>query len=74
MRDEQYTYEDYVKDFELDHLGFDGIPNEPALSPCPEKRTENKPESKDGSLSEDLRTVKYRADEMMVPLRRKTQS
>lgn len=74
MRDEQYTYEDYVKDFELDQLGFDSIPNEPALSPCPEKRTENKPKSKDGSLCEDLRTVKYRADETMVPLRRKTQS
>ena len=74
MRDEQYTYEDYVSDFELDHRGFDGVPNEPALSPCPEKRTENKPESKDSSSSEDLRTLKYRADETMVPFRRKTQS
>lgn len=27
-----YTYEDYLKDFELDYLGFDGVPNEPAAS------------------------------------------
>lgn len=24
-----YTYEDYLKDFELDYLGFDGIPDGP---------------------------------------------
>lgn len=22
----EYTYEDYIKDFELDYLGFDGVP------------------------------------------------
>ena len=29
-----YTYEDYIKDFELDYLGFDGIPVEPASDLC----------------------------------------
>ncbi len=24
-----YTYEDYIKDFELDYLGFDGVPDKP---------------------------------------------
>ena len=24
-----YTFEDYLKDFELDYLGFDGVPDEP---------------------------------------------
>ena len=46
MRDEQYTYEDYVKDFELDHLGFDVIPDEPVPDLSPEKITENKSELK----------------------------
>ena len=45
MRDDQYTYEDYVRDFELDYLGFDGVPDEPVPEPCPEKITENGPES-----------------------------
>ena len=27
MRDELYTYEDYVKDFELDHPGLGGVPD-----------------------------------------------
>ena len=61
MRDEQYTYEDYVKDFELDHLGFDGIPAEPDPDLSPEKTAENEPESKDGSLSDDFRSLR-RAD------------
>ena len=46
MRDEQYTYEDYVKDFELDHLGFDGIPDEPVPDLSPEKTIENESEPK----------------------------
>ncbi len=29
-----YTYEDYIKDFELDYLGFDGIPDEPTADLC----------------------------------------
>lgn len=36
MKDEQYTYEDYIKDFELDHLGFDGVPDESAPDAAPE--------------------------------------
>ena len=24
-----YTFEDYLRDFELDYLGFDGVPDEP---------------------------------------------
>ena len=27
MSIESYTYEDYIKDFELDYLGFDGTPD-----------------------------------------------
>ena len=73
MRDEQYTYEDYVKDFELDHLGFDGIPDEPVPDLWPEKITENESGPKDGNLSDDLQSLKYRADETMVPLRRDAQ-
>ena len=58
MRDERYTYEDYVKDFELDHLGFDGIPAEPDPDLSPEKTAGNVPESKEGSLREDLRSLR----------------
>lgn len=46
MRDEQYTYEDYVKDFELDHLGFDGTPDEPVPDLSPEKNIENESKPK----------------------------
>ena len=61
VTDEQYTYEDYEKDFELDYLGFDGIPDEPVPGLSPEKTAENEPESKDGSLSDDFRSLR-RAD------------
>ena len=44
--DEQYTFEDYLKDFELDYLGFDGIPAEPDPDLSPE------------SLREDLRSLR----------------
>lgn len=56
--DEEYTYEDYVKDFELDHLGFDGIPAEPDPDLSSEKIAGNAPESKDGSLRDALRTLR----------------
>ena len=36
MNDELYTFEDYIKDFELDYLGFDGIPDEPVSVFSPE--------------------------------------
>ena len=58
MIDEQYTYDDYVKDFELDYLGFDGIPDEPDPDLSPEKIAGNVPESKDGSLRDDLRSLR----------------
>ena len=51
MRDEQYTYEDYVKDFELDHLGFDGIPDEPVPDLSLEKIIENESEPKSAEES-----------------------
>ena len=53
MRDDQYTYEDYVRDFELDYLGFDGAPDQPVPEPCPEKVTENEPEPEGGNPGED---------------------
>lgn len=53
MRDDQYTYEDYVRDFELDHLGFDGVPDEPVPEPCSEKVTENGTEPEGGNPGED---------------------
>ena len=56
--DEQYTFEDYLKDFELDHLGFDGIPAEPDPDLLPEKIAGNAPESKGGSLCDDLRSLR----------------
>ena len=56
--DEQYTFEDYLKDFELDYLGFDGIPDEPDPDLSPEKTAGNAPESKEGSLREDLRSLR----------------
>ena len=28
---ESYSFEDYTKDFEFDHLGWDGIPEDSAL-------------------------------------------
>ena len=44
MRDESYTYEDYIKDFELDYLGFDGVPYKPVPDLCSEKIAANDPE------------------------------
>lgn len=50
MNDEQYTYEDYDKDFEFDYLGFDGVPEQPVPDPSPKIISENGPESNaDGS-------------------------
>ena len=38
---EDYTFEDYTRDFELDYLGFDGIPDEPVSDLSSEKNTGN---------------------------------
>ena len=42
-----YTYEDYLKDFELDYLGFYGVPDDPVLDLYQEEipETEARPES-----------------------------
>ena len=48
MSDESYTFEDYLKDFELDYLGFDGVPPEPVPDQCPEETAENDPETETG--------------------------
>ena len=37
---DEYTYEDYLKDFELDYLGFDGVPDYPIPGQLSEKPTE----------------------------------
>ena len=34
MISDSYTFEDYLKDFELDYLGFDGVPDEPVSDLC----------------------------------------
>lgn len=52
MKDESYTYEDYLKDFELDYLGFDGAPPEPVSDPRSEKIAENDPEPETGESAE----------------------
>lgn len=52
MRDESYTFEDYLKDFELDYLGFDGVPPEPVPDQCPEETAENDPEPESGKYGE----------------------
>ena len=36
---EDYTFEDYTRDFELDYLGFDGIPDEAVSGFSSEKVT-----------------------------------
>ena len=38
---ENYTFEDYLKDFELDYLGFDGIPDSHTTDCRSEQNTES---------------------------------
>ena len=45
MRDELYTYEDYVKDFELDHPGLGEVPDAHVPGLSPEKIAETEPDS-----------------------------
>ena len=49
-----YTFEDYIKDFELDYLGFDGVPDEPVSGVTPEKISENKPAPEPSDSGEDI--------------------
>ncbi len=51
---ESYTFEDYIKDFELDYLGFDGVPDEPVSGVTPEKISENKPAPEPSDSGEDI--------------------
>lgn len=51
---ESYTFEDYIKDFELDYLGFDGVPDEPVSDVNPEKISENKPSADTDDSVEDI--------------------
>ena len=44
MIDDSYTYEDYLSDFELDYLGWDGIPKEPVPDSPSEESTGEEPE------------------------------
>ena len=48
----RYTFEDYVKDFEMDYLGFDGVPDEPGLSLCPGHITGNEIEPEMNDIDE----------------------
>lgn len=50
---DSYTYEDYLSDFELDYLGFDGIPKEPVPDPSPEKTAGKEPGQEAGGFGEN---------------------
>ena len=52
MRDESYTFEDYLKDFELDYLGFDGVPPKHVSDQCPEETAEKDHEPETGESGE----------------------
>ena len=54
---ESYTFEDYIKDFELDYLGFDGIPDEPVSDVNPEKISESKPAPDPSDGREDIHSL-----------------
>lgn len=54
---ESYTFEDYIKDFELDYLGFDGIPDEPVSDVNPEKISESKPALDPSDGREDIHSL-----------------
>ena len=41
---DEYTFEDYLKDFELDYLGFDGVPERPVPGRSAEMLTGNESE------------------------------
>lgn len=44
---EEYTYEDYITDFELDYLGFDGVPDGPVSDISSEKNSGKRTEKED---------------------------
>ena len=57
MRNELYTYEDYIKDFELDYLGFDGVPSEPVSDVHSEKISEDEPKPDADNFDEDIHSL-----------------
>ena len=60
MEDESYTYEDYTRDFELDYLGFDGIPDEAVLGVSPSRGTEDKSQKEAGDVDANERAAHLR--------------
>ena len=52
-----YTYEDYIKDFELDYLGFDRIPDKPATDLC-SVDISSSDDRKESSKSNEIQTHK----------------
>ena len=54
---ESYTIEDYIKDFELDYLGFDGVPDKPVSDVTSGTVSENKPEPDPSDSGEDIQSL-----------------
>ena len=50
----EYTFEDYLSDFELDYLGFDGVPKEPDSALRAERTAETAFEAEDDDHDDDL--------------------
>ena len=49
----EYTFEDYLKDFEFDYLGFDGVPGRSVPGHSAEKLTGNEAEQETGVSKEN---------------------
>lgn len=60
MGNEIYTYEDYNRDFELDYLGFHGVPPESGPDECTETITGSEPEAGDFCEIDHCRCEKYK--------------
>ena len=50
----EYTFEDYLSDFELDYLGFAGVPKEPDSALCAGWDTDTAFEAEDDDPDDDL--------------------
>ena len=53
---DEYTYEDYLKDFELDYLGFDGVPEKPVSGQSSEKLSGDEPEQETDDQEEKTKS------------------
>ena len=51
---DDYTIEDYIKDFELDYLGFDKMPNEPASVPCSKQNARSALEPEPDGIADSI--------------------